>query len=95
MVIVSAPPVLTTLVDLVGLLAGFVAAFWPVLVALAVVYLGACLIWPYEPCPRCGGRAPRSPSGRYWRDCRRCGGRGRRLRWGARIVRSLAAGARR
>ena len=53
------------------------------LVALAVVYVIACAIWPFAACSRCKGAAKfRSPSGKAWRTCRRCKGSGARLRYG-------------
>lgn len=48
-----------------------------------VLYIGACVIWPYAACRRCGGTGKRrSPSGKAWRPCGRCGGNGTRVRWG-------------
>jgi hypothetical protein len=54
----------------------------------AVVYLGACCIWPYGPCFACRAhprRNPGSDSRRHGR-CRICRGSGERLRVGTRLL---------
>jgi hypothetical protein len=59
-----------------------------ILAALFVTfcYVGACLVWPFAACRKCGGAGRhRSPSGRAWRYCHRCGGTGTRLRAGRRL----------
>jgi hypothetical protein len=52
-----------------------------------VVYVVACVVWPYTACPQCKGNTGKrmSPSGKAWGDCRRCEGKGRRVRIGRRI----------
>jgi hypothetical protein len=57
------------------------------LLLLAALYAGACWIWPYAKCRRCGGTGKRpSPTGRTWRKCDRCKGSGERLRLGRRLL---------
>jgi hypothetical protein len=61
-----------------------------VLVVVLVVYVGACLLWPWASCGRCRGRGKlRSPTRRYHRSCPRCGGSGRLQRLPLRLFRSL------
>lgn len=54
-----------------------------VLLAAAVAYVIACVIWPFAACRRCDGAGKhRSPSGKAWRTCKRCRGTGARIRIG-------------
>ena len=56
------------------------------LVLVTLGYVGACVVWPFAACRKCGGAGRRrSPSGRAWRYCHRCHGTGARLRAGRRI----------
>lgn len=60
---------------------------WLIIAAVVVAwYLIDCAIWPWLPCPLCGGRGIRGPRGRkVFRDCPHRAAR--RLRVGARLVR--------
>lgn len=52
----------------------------------ALVYAGACWLWPFAGCLRCNSSGKhRSPSGTAWRKCRRCKGSGARLRLGRQV----------
>lgn len=51
-----------------------------VALVLVAVYLVACQVWPYKPCPRCSGGKHPSPTRKFWRNCTRCGGTGRQRR---------------
>jgi hypothetical protein len=57
-----------------------------VVLGVAVLYLGECLVWPYARCPRCDGGRMYSPDRKSWRPCRRCRGSGQRLRVGRRLL---------
>lgn len=72
------------------------ANLWPG--AWAVAAIGAALlvlIWladlafhPWARCVACGGkRVNPGSTAKAWGECRTCGGSGRRLRFGARLVR--------
>lgn len=55
---------------------------------LTVLYLTHCSWRPWTACSRCDGNPRfRSSSGKTWRDCPRCKGSGRRVRFGARMLR--------
>lgn len=59
--------------------------------AVSIVYLGACAFWPFAACRRCSGTAKlKSPTGKAWRPCPRCGGTGRRVRVGRRVYEALS-----
>ncbi len=61
-----------------------------ILAAVTLSYIGACVVWPFAACRRCGGAGKsRSPSGRAWRYCHRCKGTGARLRAGRRAWNAL------
>lgn len=65
---------------------------WLVLLGLAaaLVYLAACVLWPFKRCRWCTGSGrSRSPSGKAWRDCRHCDGTGTTLRAGRRLTNRL------
>ena len=56
----------------------------------AVLYIGACVIWPFRACRHCKGLGRfHSPTGRAWRPCRHCKGTGAKLRAGRRIYTHL------
>ena len=58
------------------------------LVALGalLLYVGACVVWPFTAHRWCGGTGKRrSPSGKAWRPCRGCAGTGRRIRLGRQL----------
>ncbi len=56
------------------------------LLFVTLCYVGACAVWSFTACHKCGGAGRRrSPSGRAWRYCHRCHGTGARLRTGRRI----------
>lgn len=57
-----------------------------VVLAVVVVYLASCAIWPYTACNRCDAGKHHSPSQKNWRHCRRCKGTGRRRRVGHRVL---------
>lgn len=61
---------------------------WGLLVALAVAYLVACVVWPYAACQArgCKGGKIRSPTGKAWRRCKRCAGKGERVRVGRKVA---------
>jgi len=55
--------------------------------AVAAGYLVSLYVWPFRPCPRCGGaRVSRGSTGRRFGLCKRCGGTGRTRRLGATTV---------
>lgn len=57
-------------------------------IAVAVLYVAECAIWPYRRCRLCRGTGRlRSPITRSWRECR-CGGDGQAIRWGRRVFES-------
>lgn len=59
------------------------------LIAL-VLYIGACILWPYSAHRWCKGSGRRrSPTGKAWRACGGCEGTGRRVRLGRRIYEAL------
>ena len=61
------------------------SAFILTLIIVTFGYIGACVVWPFRNCRKCGGAGRhRSPSGRAWRYCHRCKGTGARLRAGRR-----------
>jgi len=65
---------------------------WLTLIAVvwAVLYAGACWVWPFASCGKCkGGGRKRSPSKKYWRPCRKCKGTGTQLRTGRKIWNKL------
>jgi hypothetical protein len=55
------------------------------LIAVAVLYVIECAIWPWAPCPKCVSGRRYAPTGNKFRLCPRCQGTGRRLRIGRRI----------
>lgn len=49
----------------------------------ALLYAGACAVWPFARCWRCeNGRRYQNEKRKTWRKCRWCKGSGRRLRVG-------------
>ena len=66
------------------------SALIPALLFVTICYIGACIVWPFRNCRRCGGAGRHaSPSGRAFRYCHRCDGTGARLRTGRRIYNYL------
>lgn len=61
---------------------------------LGTGYYFSCRWWPYGPCLACLGHPGRNPgsNGRRWGRCRRCKGAGKRIRFGARVFRSIREG---
>lgn len=54
--------------------------------AVIVVYVAVCCIWPFANCRRCKGSGKsRSPWGDAYRRCGRCKGSGERVRVGRRM----------
>lgn len=60
-----------------------------VVIVMAALWVIACAVWPFEPCPHCEGGKKRSPTGKKWRNCRWCKGAGKRVRFGRRLWTAL------
>jgi hypothetical protein len=51
------------------------------------LYAGSLYLWPFRPCPRCGGSSRNKGSNKQrFGQCRRCQGRGSLRRIGAKTI---------